>query len=397
MKKVILLVLLILMMTSCSQIVEESIDSEVAQSEAHYVFRDGNYVYLFNFSRMFRYDLKNNVFDHACIIPTCDHNAWSCPLYGIRYIAGYQDHYLYYVRHDKDYFGQVYAGYSMLDGTETVLLTTPDEEEAISHPIVYGTYLYLHYYRLIENGDASNPDDYKPTITRISLQGGEEEVLFTAETPRLLMSAIVNDRIVFVSNFNTIYSTDLNGENQKIIFEDESCLSFANTGIYYLDGYCYFRSVYRRDTLLTGTGYSYAKLLRVNMETGEVLQLFEEDIRDFLVTGDKIYYFKTELEYLYIPEDPNDVEAYVIRGHDGTLYSCDLDGSNERVCYQNESLRYSNLFNYTVIDDILYGSVNIYDEKTMKTTNPYFVKIDMKTGEYTQKGNLTDYIRFVGS
>ena len=124
--------------------------------------------------------------------------------------------------------------------------------------------------------------------------------------------------------------------------------------------------------------------LMIDIETGEWKRIASDSVAGCFVTKDAIYYTKSLFRTLYEPTDGNGKP--VVLTSSAELYACDLDGSNERVVYRNEGMQLSSL-EATVIDQVYYGNVIIYNEETHKMNGLFFRKINFQTGEILSPTN----------
>ena len=126
--------------------------------------------------------------------------------------------------------------------------------------------------------------------------------------------------------------------------------------------------------------YILSFLVWVDVNTGEAGRVLETPVTSFCLTDEAIYYSPFKIRNLYVPDDyeehPENVKVCLM---DETLYACNLDGSNVRKVYTNDTLDYAE--DFTVIDEILYGWIYDYNEETRTFDKTFFGAINFESGE----------------
>ena len=165
-------------------------------------------------------------------------------------------------------------------------------------------------------------------------------------------------------------------------------LTTISNNFSYLDGRIYFTALsdQTQHVEYTGGERNMSFLLWADVKTGENGRLLEEPVTDFCITDDTVYYLPFKLRYLFVPEDyeehPEDVKTFFV---DETLYACDLKGDNSREVYTNEKLTFAP---FTVIDSVLYGWMQDYDEEThWWNRQAFFGAIELETGRIIRSEN----------
>ena len=135
------------------------------------------------------------------------------------------------------------------------------------------------------------------------------------------------------------------------------------------------------------TGVTYAKntfLISVDISTGEWMKVTNEAVETFTVANDRVYYYPTDLRYLYVPENyEKDPDGVKVSFFGATLYSRKHDGSDLRAEYTNEEI--DSCYDYTVIDGKLYGSICVYDEALRGSSRAEFCAVDLATGSIVDR------------
>lgn len=135
-------------------------------------------------------------------------------------------------------------------------------------------------------------------------------------------------------NTNAIYVSDYNGENKRLIYENEDVFGWLQVK----DDWLYFNT-------------SRTAIKRVNITTGEVEDLLEELSGDFIIDGDKIYtnlnglcasdingqnteVIDASLQYTYLPSYSDDYGVSNVSGIMSKGYVLVFDGETTKVLKQ---------------------------------------------------------------
>ena len=335
-----------------------------------YIFADGKYIR--------QYNLNTNLLSPSCVDPECQ---GTCLLEAaINKVTQAVDEKMFFSALDVKTLTVRYGYQDLVTRDIKVLVTLSQLEDNNSfNSFVWNGYMYYSCKLLREGGDSKKPDDYRPHICRISVNGGDEEVVFESNG-RLEM--VVADKILTTADGN-LNSYDIEtGEKRTLINLDEIGYKTFRGKNSYLDGKLYF---------LCGDGsycvnqyngkiYGYTYLLSVDIHTGEVKRVVEDPVISFALTNEAIYYAPFELRYMYVPENyEENPKGVVIFLASPTLYACDLNGENTKAVYTNETMDYIEAF--TVIDNKLYGWLYEFDDANHAFKDSYFGCIDLETKE----------------
>jgi hypothetical protein len=257
------------------------------------------------------------------------------------------------------------------------LVTLSEAEDTLrSSAFVWSEYLYYTRKILREGGDSENPNDYIHHVCRISVDGGEEEVVFAGNEA---LAMVAEDRIITTADGN-MYSYDLTARTKQLLFNLED-IGYKNFGGVYnfLNGKLYFICVDDEyvTSEYTGLYYNYRFLLSVDIHTGEVKRVVEEPVICYALTDDTIYYFPFELRHLYIPED--DPRGAVVYLASPTLYACDISGENQGAVYTNETFCYAD--DFTVAGNRVFAYFNKFNPENGMYTDGYWGYFDLDTKE----------------
>ena len=332
-----------------------------------YIFVDGKYIR--------QYNLNTNLLAPSCQDPECE---GTCPLETVynEVIRVVDDKMFFYSWQEYTHITR-YGYQDLVSGDIKVLVTLSDLEDAyFTTASVWNDYMYYSRKHLREGGDAENPDDYISHVCRVSVDSGEEEILYAGHE-RVIM--VAEDKVITTVNDN-MYSYDLTTRTKQLLFnlKDIGYLYFG--GAYnFLNGKLYFICVDDEYIIseYTERYFNCRFLLSVDIHTGEVERAVEEPVISYALTDNTIYYFPFELRHLYVPED--DPRGAVVYLASATLYACDISGENQRAVYTNEILDYADYF--TVAGNKVFANFREFDQENHAFTEGYWGYFDIDTKE----------------
>lgn len=378
---IILAVLIISSLGSCATDLSEPAlhTSVVIRSGVASVYEFGDFLY-FSKGPIFRYNTATAEMSSACLDPECGNK---CPLHcGFTRIGALEDGKLYFFAF-MGLSDNIYLAYQdLISGDVTVLDTLSENEFAREVTFINDGYFYYYAGVLKDGGNERNQEDYEIHLCRISTSGGERDVL---ETPSGIPQMIVNGKLVMIGNNISIY--DLETKLEKVVwnyteygFKKVSELSYVNGKIFALA-----ETSSKNCEMMVNqyTGVTYANntfLVSVDINTGEWMKVTEEAVESYAATDDRIYYYPTDLRYLYVPANyEKNPDGVKVSFFSATLYSRKHDGSDLKSEYTNESI--NTCYDYTVIGGKLYGNISLYDEAESNSARSKFCAIDLAMGE----------------
>ena len=300
--------------------------------------------------------------------------------------AGVRGGQLYFSSRGSD--GIVYARRDFMTVKTEVLLelskmeTTPQENCYLDRE-----WLYYNRYLLREGGDPDNMNDYLLYICRIPVDGGESEIVYSARGNSELLWMVAEDKLYTVWE-NTIYRIDVETGETRALFNSEEAGYRSSMGHFqYLDGYLYFVAFPYGNTISLPNNTNCATciaLIRLNVESGAWEQVIDEPIITYCLTNDAIYFAPLGIHQVSDPEKyaaSDKATRYLAAS--STLYACDLDGSNPHPVWTDETGLYDYVgLGFTVVDNVLYGYINCFDQNTNSFGDRYgFAEIHFDTGE----------------
>lgn len=355
-----------------------------------HLFPYGNYIYYEYAGIVFRYNVKTSEFSSACVLPICSHDYRdNCPMWGILSSSFIENNRLYYTNNLDEF---TFESYSFLDGSQQVLKTLSKHEAGSTLMQTDGTYIYYYYKTLKDGGDPENTEDYQWGIFRQPLEGGKEEYLFEENDHGNLLF-VSKDRMIFERSSGEIISTDIYGENIQLLFSLESVTNIESEHLYGEELY-FLGTDGTYETDANGQKVYHKLLYRVNIQTGEYIQVLDDYVSTFTIDGDRVYYLPLELKTLYSPPNfgkEGNKEACMIYTADFTWYSCNLNGEDVREQFSQENVIHNGLGR--VIDGNLYAGVCYFDPETHSFSDTYFVEVNMETGETKEICNINELIQ----
>ncbi len=388
-KKVLCILLFVFCMmgtVSCKERPDSNISSELHTSSViskDGILEYGDYIFFDSIGKgIYRYNRTTGEVSSACSDAECDGNCiLEAPLVFFSQIHDGKLFFASMMAYVHDYS---YAYLDLITGNVTVLRTFSEVESTVGiSPIVENGYCYYNCKILKENGVATNPNDYMTYICRISIDSKREEFLYDAagESEQLLF--VHNGKLITLFE-NKIYLITPNCTEKTILFDiNKEGYSFLAGDISYLNGKLFFLVKGRTEMLCEyrNRAYKHSFLVSVDVESGVVEKVVEAPVVSFRLSENEIYYAPFELRYLYIPEDyQNHPDKVVVCMSSADLHCCNLDGSNDQIVYSNAEVMYAEIF--TVIDGVLYGQFDDYNDKTKAWNGDYyFGKADFSTKE----------------
>lgn len=357
--------------------------SKVIRSGSTCFFEYGNFLY-FSYDGIYRYNTVTGELSSACLDPECE---GECPLHGgMSRIGALEDGKIYFYAF-KAFTHDIYLGYQdLISGEVTVLDTLSENEYSKDFTFVNGGYFYYYAGILKDGGDSKKPEDYETHLCRIPTAGGEREVI---DGPQGYPQMIIDGKLLMQSSGLSLY--DLETGIEKVIWNYGEHGYKGVRDFSYVDGKVYCLGIIESENaevvVNKYTGITYLKnmfIISIDITTGEWKKVADEAVESFNVTNDRIYYFPSELRYLYVPENyeknPDDIFHCFFSP---TLYSRKIDGSDKRAEYTNEAI--NTCYDYTVIDGKFYGNIGFYDESLRRGARSELCTIDLETGEIIDK------------
>ena len=352
--------------------------TSVLRASSTAMFEYGNFVY-FSLGEIYRYNTATGELTSACLDPEC---GGECPLHGgMTRIGTIEDGKLYFYSFAAFTHDVYFAYQELISGTVTVLDTLSQYEMSRDISFVNNGYFYYYAGVLKDGGDPKKYEDYESRLCRIPVSGGDREVL---DTPKGIPQLIVDGKLVMTGNSVSVY--DLDTKLEKVVwnysehgFEGVGDLSCVG-GKLYLIAKASGDQVEKVVNEYTGVEYALNTfLVSVDMSTGEWMKITDEAVESYTVTDDRVYYYPTEIRYLYVPENyEKNTDSVHTAFFGATLYSRPLDGGAAKAEYTNENI--NSCYDYTVIGGKLYGNISVYDEALHDSTRSMFGVVDMATG-----------------
>lgn len=387
----IIVSVLLVSMASCSESPDVIISDEM-EIHTTKVIKDGrlaeygNYIFIAS-TGIKRYNRVTGEVSSVCANPECDGTCLlESPLTTLSQVV---DGKLFFSTEDWRQDKYIYASLNIATGDVRVIRILEEKEADFSNkPIVDGGYIYFIRKVLKNGGNKELPEDYLSHVCRISINGGNEEIVYLLSGERYIhvfQGNLLTSRVIGDDQF--LYMIDLSTKEEKIIFDcsehgyngfggnisflDEKIYFFVTTGEYMQSKYSNSKTAIR-----------YIGCVDIN--TSEYRQITELPVGNYSLTDDAIYYVPLEYQYLYIPLDyQNNPKRVITLTFSPDLHVCDLNGYNDSVIYTNDKMDYAEIF--TVVNGCLYGyHMSIFDAKNHCWGESFLGKIDLTTGELSK-------------
>jgi len=417
MKVFLCLLTVLFLVTGCGKLPNpEAVTSPVRHDNT--IVKYGNYLYIaFPVGLPSKYNRTTETMTTLCMDVECENNCILCQCLFFRTL-GIQDNKLYFScgprgRHNPNLPEwsrgmELIIGYQdQISGKVVPLRTISEAEFAGDYTFLDQGFIYYPRSVLKEGGDPKNSDDYVFTITRLSLDGKNEENLDDLAKAVAGVLIVADGNIYTLGRDNsTIYVskiTDEGVEDPVPLFDvtETGYQDYYDTVPYYYNGTLFFFVTDGAATPFPDPEYSKywiqtrknAYLIALNTETGEWKQLVEEPLSQFTVTENKIYYVPIEYRILYAPENYDEIYAQdpvtarnVVKRTSASskIYCCNLDGSKQKLVLDLPNYTFDEVF--CVNDNTLYSwFVDTTSEEyfTSKTHRVQFASLDLSSGKVT--------------
>ncbi len=173
----------------------------------------------------YKYDLKTGEYTSACTDPACMHTA-SDKCIGVAFPDQANDgnqNLLQFVSGDSMYFSVNGCVYEYNGKTSKIQKITDYDGVIKSYntcsAIEYGDYIYTVQNILIKGADPMKFESYSSGVFRTSKKGGKTELVKDLGSRQSILRYIENDKMYFCKNDFTVFTTDLEGNNEEELFE----------------------------------------------------------------------------------------------------------------------------------------------------------------------------------
>jgi hypothetical protein len=221
---------------------------------------------------------------------------------------------------------------------------------------VDGGWVYLARKQLIKDGESGKAADYVAHLSRIPEDGGKEEIIYRMRDDSETL-ALIADGYMYTYYQSKLWRTDLESWEQVVLLDIEQS-KFDKIGeLCSLDGYLYF---------VENSGGA-KKLLRMDPISAAWAYVVSAPMASYAITNDAVYYVPYEERQIndaaIYPADSKEAEFTTFSA---SMYACDHDGGNVRRIWTDESGEMAFASPFTVVDDVYYGRVTVFDiEKNM--------------------------------
>ena len=350
--------MLVLCLVSCANEVVDQPSAPTSPSKDPYVSRVkgmqaydefvyGNYV-ISSSGTPTIFDRTTQKSEKFCEDPNC--NYMDCPVRrGLVRVTGISKGRIYF----NTLCSKPYYGYMDLETREITCLLEIEYFELIHmRPMfVDGGWVYLARKHLIKDGDSGRAADYVAHLSRIPEDGGKEEIIYRMRDDSETL-ALIADGYMYTYYQSKLWRTDLESWEQVVLLDIEQS-KFDKIGeLCSLDGYLYF---------VENSGGA-KKLVRMDPISAAWSYVVTTPMASYAITNDAVYYVPYEKRQINDPAtNPTDSKDAEFTTFSASMYACDHDGGNVRRIWTDKSGEMAFASPFTVVDDVYYGRVTVFD------------------------------------
>ena len=260
---------------------------------------------------------------------------------------------------------------------EIVLLYHYDNYRGMRHPEALWIDDNRIYYKeqfLREESSGEDYNDYQTYLCSMTLEGTENtRVCLLNEQEEMLVA--LRDGELYTNDGQAVYATDLHTLQKRQVYPVKD-LPFTTLP---LGRHHNGKQVF--------VGYSIEAggpmIASIDEATGEWQYLVDMPVYCWYFSEDTIYFWPAGIRQInaeperYNPED----DDYAVMFYPATMYACDLDGNNIRPVWTDESGCLDYGMDCVIIDDVLYGWMRKFDQKTNTWSERFYGELHFDTGE----------------
>lgn len=310
------IILLLLLLTSCNVSNEQTVSDTPTVESIYYFFLDSETLY--------KYNLQTGDVSRVCTDPNCLHDS-NCFFSGVNYVCAYQNT-IYFSRTDfqtitekngLSYITESICSFDYSTGKSVQLCKFQSGTNSSLQGMLEYYDGYIYFYR-----STPDPDVMEYTLYRVSTSGGNPENMGISVP--MWHGSHYNDRLFFFDNVDTLYSTDIYGNNRV----DEVILTSPGRIILERDtsnGYLYYSILYNNSHEIWRKNLTSQKHeMLFSTDSGIVSSMYSTSSAVyFLIAGDEITYGKTS--YGMPLTDP----------YSGKIYKLDLNSKKSEIVYDD--------------------------------------------------------------
>ncbi len=342
------------------------------QKHGRYIYRAGG--------RLTRYDPVSATASFACLTPDCLHSTTgTCPLdAAITEPTAVSDGRLYFYSFAA-FTHEILLGWQdLITGEIRVLVTLSSAEEGLPAAGVHDGYLYYQCRTLREGGSAENPDDYRPTVSRVPVDGGRPTVVLEKAADEILWLVADGKLILGRESERVLYAYDIATQEKKCIYDlAADGFTMIKSKPLYTEGKLYFLAGTNQRATDPRVEYTHTLqyLVAVDVRESGGGAVIHTPVEEFDLYGGEIYYVPYKLRTFGLSADQDEGEMFTTR--DDTLWACDLGGKNPRPIV---TLDRTDIRAMVVSDGQMYGQITRYHSED-GTRELFRGAIDLASGE----------------
>ena len=260
---------------------------------------------------------------------------------------------------------------------EIVLLYHYDNYRGMRHPDALWIDDNMIYYKeqfLREGSDGENYNDYQTYLCCMTLEGTENtRVCLLNEPEEMLMT--LRDGELYTNDGQAVYATDLHTLQKRQVYPVKD-LPFTTLPLGQEHN---GKQVFVAYSIEAGG----PMISSIDQATGEWKYLIDMPVFCWYFSEDTIYFWPSGIRQInaeperYVPGD----DDYAVMFYSATMYACDLDGGNIRPVWTDESGCLDYGTESVIIDDVLYGWMRQFNQKTNTWSERFYGELHFDTGE----------------
>lgn len=304
-----------LLFTSCVGQQKQSIPTNNTVESMYYFYLTSGILY--------KYNMITGETSTVCTDPVCKHDS-DCFFSNVNYVLAHENT-IFFTRSDTrtitttndglSFITESICSFDYASGKRKELCNLKSGVDSAVQGMLEFYEEYIYFYR-----QTPDPKVIEYSLYRVPSDGGDVEDMGLSAP--MWHGAHYNNRLFFFDNIDTLYSTDIYGENrfeERVLEESGRIVIMRDTS----DGYLYYSVIY--DNL--------NEVWRMDIESNEHQKLYETDfgvVSSLYRVDEKLYFLIAgeEIEYGTTNEGRRLTDPY-----SGKVYSIDLEKDILKVIY----------------------------------------------------------------
>lgn len=324
MKYIIFLICCLLLFSACNSSTEQTMLENNTVETTYYFYLDAGVLY--------KYNLLTGDTSTVCTDPVCPHDN-ECFFAEVNYVCSHENT-IFFSRSDTrtltvengmNYITESICSFDYASGKSSELCKIKSGTDSALQGMLEFYDGYIYFYR-----QTPDPEVTEFSLYRVLATGGNPEDMGLSVP--MWHGAHYNDRLFFFDNVNTLYSTDIYGENKsnEVVLQAPGRIVLSrdttNGCLYYSILYSNSNEIWKIDLTSGKTEKLY------ETSTGIISSLYKtDDALYFLIAGEEIQYGQTS-------------DGRILRDpYAGKIYMIDLKSKKCETIYDNPDTHISYL------------------------------------------------------